>query len=83
MLSAVAISPSERLNAPAIETEAMRDWQLISTVPFDRDLQLSVIEKGEIHTLIFPCRRTQAGWIDSKTGRPVLVDPTHWRVWSE
>jgi len=61
----------------------MGDWQPISTAPFDRELQLSVIEKGEIHTLIFPCRRTQAGWIDSKTGKPVFVDPTHWRVWSE
>jgi hypothetical protein len=41
----------------------MLDWQPIATAPFDRDLQVSVIERGEIHTLIFPCRRTQAGRI--------------------
>jgi len=66
-----------------IETEAMLDRQPISTAPFDRDLELSVIEQGEVHTLIFPCRRTQAGWVDSKSGKSVFVDPTHWRVWSK
>jgi hypothetical protein len=62
---------------------AMLDWQSISTTPFDRDLELSVIEKGEVHILIFPCRRTQVGWVNSKTGKSVLVDPTHWRLWSK
>jgi hypothetical protein len=52
---------------------AMPDWQPISSAPFDLDLQLSVIEKGEVHILIFPCRRVQAGWVDSKTVKPVFV----------
>ena len=62
----------------------MLDWQPISTsaAPFDRDLQLSVIERGEVHALIFPCRQTPCGWVDSKTRRQVSVDPTHWRAWS-
>jgi hypothetical protein len=60
----------------------MLDWQPISSAPLDRDLELSVIEKGEVHALVFPCRRTQAGWVNAKTGQPVFVDPTHWRVWS-
>jgi hypothetical protein len=61
----------------------LSDWHPISTVPFDRDLQLSVIEKGEVYALVFPCRRTLAGWADAKTGKLVSVDPTHWRLWSD
>jgi hypothetical protein len=50
---------------------------------FDCDLELSVSENGEVYALVFPCRRTQAGGVDAKTGRPVFVDPTHWRVWRQ
>ena len=60
----------------------MLDWEPIATAPFDQELQLSVIEYGEVHALVFPCRLTQAGWIHAETGRPVFVDPTHWRLWS-
>ena len=61
----------------------MLDWQPISTAPFDRDLQLGVIEKGEIYALIFPCRRVQYQWVNARTGKSVFVDPTHWRDWSD
>jgi hypothetical protein len=61
----------------------MLDWQPISSAPFDCELELSVIERGEAHALVFPCRRTQSGWVHAKTGQPVFVDPTHWRVWSD
>jgi hypothetical protein len=43
------------------EGHTMLDWQPISSAPFDRDLQLSVIENEEVYALIFPCRRTQTG----------------------
>jgi len=59
----------------------MLDWQPISSAPFDRDLQLSVIEKEEVYALIFSCRRTQTGWVNAKTGKPVFVEPSHWRMW--
>jgi hypothetical protein len=58
-------------------------WRPISTAPFDCDLQLSVIEKGEVYALVFPCRQTDAGWVHAKTHEPVYVSPTHWRVWSD
>ncbi len=66
----------------------MHDWHPITTAPFDRDLRLSVIENGDVHTgdvhtLAFPCRRTQGGWAHASTGKPVLVDPTHWREWAD
>ena len=61
----------------------MLDWQPIATAPVDYDLQLSVIEKGEVYALVFPCRRTEDRWVHAKTGKPALVEPTHWRVWSD
>ena len=59
----------------------MCNWQPIESAPFDRDLQLSVIE-GEVHALVFPCRRTEVGWI-SGSGKSVEVSPSHWRDWTE
>jgi len=61
----------------------MNEWQPIATAPFDRELELSVIESGEVHALAFPCRRTAGGWTHATTGKPVLVDPSHWREWSQ
>jgi hypothetical protein len=58
-------------------------WQSIVTAPYDRDLELAVIDvKGE-HSLVFPCRRTERGWVDATTKRRIEVWPTHWREWTE
>jgi len=60
----------------------MMMWMTIETAPFDRDLELAVIEAdGIAHSLAFPCRRALEGWIKTATGRPVEVHPTHWRNW--
>jgi hypothetical protein len=56
-------------------------WQPISSAPFDRDLELAVIDSDGTHALVFPCRRTAAGWINSATRERINVDPTHWRDW--
>jgi hypothetical protein len=56
-------------------------WETIATAPFGRDLELSVIELGQVHALIFACQRRADGWIDAETGRRIAVDPTHWRLW--
>ena len=61
----------------------MNEWHSASTAPFDQDLELSVIEAGEAHALVFPCRRTQRGWVNALTKSPVAVEPSHWRPWSE
>jgi hypothetical protein len=58
-------------------------WQQISTAPFDRDLELAVIHGGEVHALVFPCRRILRGWMDATTKRRIDVQPTHWREWSK
>ena len=58
-------------------------WQPIVTAPYDRDLELAVIDgKGE-HSLVFPCRRTEQGWVDATTKRRIEVWPTHWREWTK
>jgi hypothetical protein len=58
-------------------------WQAISTAPFDRDLQLAVIDARGIHALVFPCRRVLHGWVNAGTQETVLVRPTHWREWDD
>jgi hypothetical protein len=40
----------------------MKAWQPIASAPFDREIQVSVIEKGEVPALVGPCRRRQNGW---------------------
>ena len=56
-------------------------WEVISTAPFDCDLELAVIEDGEVHSLVFPCRRTVFGWLHAETNALIEVYPTHWREW--
>jgi hypothetical protein len=56
-------------------------WQPVSTAPYDRDLELAVIDKGEHHALAFPCRQIPGGWANSETKKRIDVRPTHWRVW--
>ena len=56
-------------------------WQVVSAAPFDRDLELAVIDKDGVHTLIFPCRRVVGGWINAETKAQLNFKPTHWRIW--
>jgi hypothetical protein len=62
-------------------TSAVMDWQNITFAPFDRDLELAVIDGDGPHALVFPCRRDNRGWVKSGTDRLVEVHPTHWREW--
>jgi len=58
-------------------------WQPISTAPFDRDLELAVIDADGPHVLVFPCRRILGGWIKSENRQRIEVRPTHWREWRQ
>jgi hypothetical protein len=58
-------------------------WQPASTAPFDRDLQLAVIDSSGTHALVFPCRRILGGWMKTGTKQRVEIDPTHWREWTQ
>jgi hypothetical protein len=54
------------------------EWQPIVSAPFDRDLELAVIDYDGTHAVAFPCR-ILSGWIKAETRKPVVVYPTHWR----
>src|SRR5215472_5335954 len=56
-------------------------WQPAASAPFDRQLELAVIDRRGTHALVFPCRRDPEGWIDAQTRRRIEVVPTHWREW--
>ncbi len=60
----------------------MGKWHPIASAPFERDLELSVIEEDEVHVLVFPCRRTASGWVN-QAGERVEVTPSHWRDWAD
>jgi len=56
-------------------------WEHVSTAPFDRDLELAVIDNDGLHALVFPCRRVATGWVKVETKEWLDVRPTHWREW--
>lgn len=58
-------------------------WHPIATAPFDCDLELAVLEGGDVHALVMRCRRVPLGWVNTTTGKPIDVNPTHWREWPE
>ncbi|GLR39878.1 hypothetical protein [Mesorhizobium amorphae] len=67
--------------AISLKNESM--WEPISTAPFDRDLELAVIDKDGPHALVFPCRRVLTGWIKSTAKEWIDISPTHWRIWEQ
>jgi hypothetical protein len=67
----------------AARQPSMMRWQPIDTAPFERDLELAVIDKDGPHALAFACRRMAGGWIGAQTKRQIDVRPTHWREWNK
>jgi hypothetical protein len=57
------------------------EWRPSSGAPFDRDLEIAVIDNDGPHAFAFPCRRVLNGWIDAETKKRLDVRPTHWREW--
>jgi len=56
-------------------------WQPITNAPFDRNLELAVIDQEGPHALVFPCRRILSGWVNAESNQKIDVRPTHWREW--
>lgn len=56
-------------------------WRNISSAPFDRDIELAVIDRDGPHALVFACRRILGGWMNAETRERLDVRPTHWREW--
>lgn len=62
---------------------ATLSWEPIASAPFDRDLQVAVVEGEDVHALVIRCRRARQGWVSATTGKPIDVRPTHWREWAQ
>ena len=58
-------------------------WHVISTAPFDRDLELALIDANGVQPIFLPCRRVLAGWIKAEMKTPTNLHPTHWRDWAQ
>jgi len=56
-------------------------WLKIANAPFDRDLEVAVIDHDGPHAIVFPCRRILGGWVNAATRARVAIYPTHWREW--
>jgi hypothetical protein len=54
------------------------EWRDIATAPFDRAVELAVID-GDIGVLSYSCLRYGDAWFDAETLKPVSVAATHWR----
>ena len=71
-------------NTGCCEIDAMDNepvWEEITTAPYNRHLELAVIEGDHVYPLVFACCRTTSGWIKVLTKERVAISPTHWRVW--
>ena len=57
-------------------------WHSISTAPNNQELELRIVQVGEIAPLEFPCLQTNAGqWINVDLGSGIKINPVEWRVW--
>jgi hypothetical protein len=70
---------SLRLSAAKLGME----WKPITSAPFDRDLEVAVIDYDGTHAVVFACRRMLHGWIKAATRQPIELRPTHWREWQD
>jgi hypothetical protein len=67
-----------------MESSADADWLPVErSPPFDRNLELAVMDNDGLHALVFPCRRLVDGWLNAVTQERLRreFDPTHWREW--
>jgi hypothetical protein len=53
-------------------------WRGIESAPFDRELELAVID-GDVRPIGVFCIRHGDDWLDAETLMPVRVAATHWR----
>jgi hypothetical protein len=53
-------------------------WRDIETAPYDRELELAVIDR-EVRLVGGFCLRHGDDWLDAETLRPIKINATHWR----
>jgi hypothetical protein len=58
---------------------AAPDWQSISTVPFDREIEVGTLEGNRYRIFAFAVYRRTTGWFADGIPGPLDLAPTHWR----
>lgn len=72
----------QRPHDPPMGQESNYRWQDVSSAPFDRDLEIAVINGHGTHAVAFACRRIVGGWMNAETRQRLpMLEPTHWREW--
>jgi hypothetical protein len=69
----------KRIAAALVRLFDSSRWRDIATAPFDRELQLAVID-DEVHPVGGFCLRHGDDWFDAETLKPITVAATHWRA---
>jgi hypothetical protein len=59
------------------------NWLPVSIAPSETDLEVGVMDKGSVHALVFPVRKSQTWWVDASTKMRIDIQPTHWRKWAD
>lgn len=59
------------------------NWLPVSIAPSEVDLEVGVMERGNIHALVFPVRKIATDWVDASTTMRIDIQPTHWRKWAD
>ena len=63
-----------------MSTHAEKHWKEIDTAPVGVGLRLIVADHSGHHFLPYECKLTATGWINTATGHPLAVHPTHWQL---
>jgi hypothetical protein len=76
------LSPQLKWKCP-MRVPPESDWNPIESAPFDEDVALQVTDgRGKPYPINWPCRRTAAGWINSRRGNALEGTPLKWRPYS-
>lgn len=41
------------------------------------------MDKRGSHALVFSARKSGTDWVDASTKKPIDIQPTHWRKWTD
>ena len=72
--------PKPPINAGLMSTHAEKHWKQIDAAPVGVGLRLIVADHSGHHFLPYECKLTATGWINTATGHPLAVHPTHWQL---
>ena len=59
----------------------MPEWQPIHRAPLEADVRVQARDPLGTYVLSFPCRLTDEGWINSRTGARLAVTPVCWKAY--